>query len=336
MEKENSTDNMQTEEETVKDTKREVSKKKYKMKKGILKLFIVLIILMLIVLAGYLYYKYINSDKYLLTKKGYTEEQVTTILKNNDMTDILLKRDYNEYIIDIMNSKYYLSKNLDAYLDYKAENDDKKIDDVIAIINVGADKEWYEKPKETDTSKGVLMLVNKFNYLTEDYEVDDLMDMSILYAFNGKQIKEEVYNAFKKMAIDAAEEKLKLVANSAYRTYAYQKSIYTSYKNSKGTEYADSYAARAGHSEHQTGLSIDISTLTSTADNFAETEEFTWLINNAYKYGFILRYPEGKEYLTGYNYESWHYRYVGKEVAQKIHDEDITFDEYYAYYIDGE
>ena len=336
MEKENSTDNTQTDEETVKDTRREVSKKKYKVKKGILKLFIVLIILMLIVLAGYLYYKYINSDKYLLTKKGYTEEQVTTILKDNDMTDILLDRDYNEYIIDVMNSKYYLSKNLDAYLDYKADNDDKKIDDVIAIINVGADKEWYEDPKETDTTKGVLMLVNKFNYLTEEYEVDDLVDMSILYAFNGKQIKEEVYGTFKKMHIDAAKEGLNLVANSAYRTYAYQKSIYSSYKNSDGTEAADSYAARAGYSEHQTGLSIDISTLTSTADNFVATKEFTWLINNAYKYGFILRYPEDKEYLTGYGYESWHYRYVGKEVAAQIHDEDITFDEYYAYYIDGE
>lgn len=336
MEKENNTEITQTDEETVKDTRREVSKKKYKVKKGILKLFIVLIILMLIVLAGYLYYKYINSDKYLLTKKGYSEEQVTTILKDNKMTDILLERDYNEYIIDIMNSKYYLSKNLDAYLAYKADNDDKDIDDVIAIINVGADKEWYEDPKETDTTKGVLMLVNKFNYLTEDYEIDDLVDMSIQYAFNGKQIKQEVYDAFKAMHIAAEKEELNLVANSAYRTYAYQKSIYSSYKNSDGTEAADSYAARAGYSEHQTGLSIDISTLTSTADNFVDTKEFTWLINNAYKYGFILRYPEGKEYLTGYNYESWHYRYVGKEVAQQIHDEDITFDEYYAYYIDGE
>ncbi len=336
MEKENSTDNMQTEEETVKDTRREVSKKKYKVKKGILKLFIVLIILMLVVLAGYFYYKYINSDKYLLTKKGYSEDQVTTILKDDKITDMLLERDYNEYIIDIMDSKYYLSKNLDAYLDYKADNNDKDIDDVVAIINVGADKDWYEDTKETDTTKGVLMLVNKFNYLTEDYEIDDLVDMSIQYAFNGKQIKQEVYDAFKTMHIAAAKEGLNLVANSAYRTYAYQKSIYSSYKNSDGTEAADSYAARAGHSEHQTGLSIDISTLNSTADNFAETKEFTWLINNAYKYGFILRYPEDKEYLTGYNYESWHYRYVGKEVAAQIHDEGITFDEYYAYYIDGE
>ncbi len=336
MEKENSTENTQTDEETVKDTRREVSKKKYKVKKGILKLFIVLIVIMLIVLAGYLYYKYINSDKYLLTKKGYTEEQVTTILKDDDMTDMLLERDYNEYIMDVMSSKYYLSKNLDEYLTYKADNTDKDIDDVIAIINVGADKEWYENPIETDTTKGLLMLVNKFNYLTEDYTVEDLVDMSILYAFNGKQIKEEVYDAFKKMHIDAEDEGLNLVANSAYRTYTYQKSIYNTYKSSQGTEKADSYAARAGYSEHQTGLSIDISTLNSTADNFVDTDEFTWLIDNAYKYGFILRYPEGKEYLTGYSYESWHYRYVGKEVAAQIHDEDITFDEYYAYYIDGE
>lgn len=338
MEKEKEIDIDSNDEEVVevKDNKNVVAKKKYKVKKNMLKLFIVLIILMLIALAGYFYYKHVTSDKYLLGKKGYSENQVTTILKNDDMKDELLKRDYNKYIFDVMTSKYYLEKNLNKYLEYKADNSDKDINDVISIINVGADKEWYEDAVETDTTKGILMLVNKFNYLTEDYEVEDLVDMSIQYAFNGKQIKEEVYNAFKAMAINASKESLKLVANSTYRTYSYQKNIYASYKNSKGTEYADSYAARAGHSEHQTGLSIDISTLNSTTDNFAETKEFTWLMDNAYKYGFILRYPEGKEYLTGYNYESWHYRYVGKDVAEKIHDEDITFDEYYAYYIDGE
>lgn len=333
MEKEIVTDSSDTEESN---TEMPSPKKKYKFKKSILIIFIILIIIMIGVAAGYTYYKYINSDKYLLTKKGYSETQVTEILKNSKMTKVLLSKDYNKYIIDIMSSKYYLSRNLDNYLDYKQKNNDKSITDVVAIINVGADKDWYKDPKKADTTKGVLMLVNKFNYLTDDYTIDDLVDMSILYAFNGKQIKSEVYDAFKSMAIAAKKESLKLVANSTYRTYAYQKSIYTSYKNSEGTEYADSYAARPGYSEHQTGLAIDISTLTSTTDNFKDTKEFTWLIANAYKYGFILRYPENKEYLTGYSYEAWHYRYVGKEVAKKIHDEGITFDEYYAYYINGE
>ena len=316
--------------------KKPVTKKRYKLKKSVLKVFILLIIVMIIIIIINAYYKHINSSSYLLKEKGYTENEVVSILKDKKMTDLLLKRDYNKYIIDIVSAKYYLSKNLDKYLDYKKENNDKSTDDVIAIINVNANKKWYDDPKPTDITKNNLILVNKFNYLEENYVVDDLVDMSILYAFNGKQIKKEAYDAFVSMCNSASKEELKLVGNSAYRTYLYQKNIYTSYKSSKGLEEADKYAARAGYSEHQTGLAIDISTLKSNADNFDETKEFSWLISNAYKYGFILRYPLDKEYLTGYNYESWHYRYVGVDAAKIIHDEKITFDEYYAYYVDGE
>ena len=128
------------------------------------------------------------------------------------------------------------------------------------------------------------------------------------------------------IAVDAKKEGLTLVANSTFRTYATQEKTYNYYKTNKGSAYADSYAARPGHSEHQTGLAIDISTLNSTSENFEDTPEFNWLIDNAYKYGFILRYPENKEHLTGFDYESWHYRFVGLDVAKKIHEENITFD----------
>ena len=94
----------------------------------------------------------------------------------------------------------------------------------------------------------------------------------------------------------------------------------------------DSVSARPGHSEHQTGLTVDINLLSK---QFDKTNEYYWMINNSYKYGFILRYPMDKEKLTGYDYEPWHYRYVGRDVALAIHSEDITFDEYYAYYIDN-
>ena len=327
---------MENESEKIEEVDKEVkrNKKKYRPKKGVIIFFIILIIIMIGVIAAFKYNEYIHSDKYLLGKKGYSEAEVTTILKDDNMTKVLLDRDYDEKIIDVMTSKYYLEKHLDDYLEYIKKNNDKSLDDVIAIINVGANNDWYDNPKETDLTKGNLILVNKFNYLSEDYAIDDLVDMSIRYAFNDKKIKSEVYDAFKSMANAAKEESLTLVANSTYRTYKYQQGIYTSYKSSKGKSYADSYAARPGHSEHQTGLAIDISTLNSTTDNFESTKEFSWLKENAYKYGFILRYPKDKEYLTGYNYESWHYRYVGIDVATKIKDENITFDEYYAYYLD--
>ena len=93
-------------------------------------------------------------------------------------------------------------------------------------------------------------------------------------------------------------------------------------------------SARAGHSEHQTGLAIDIADLSLDYDNFEITKEFKWVKENAHKYGFIMRYPKGKFHITGFKYEPWHYRYVGIDVAKKIKEAGITFDEYYAYYVE--
>jgi D-alanyl-D-alanine carboxypeptidase len=268
-------------------------------------------------------------------EKGYSETDIAVILQSKDMTTTLLNRDYNEHILGIMSEKYYLKKNLEKYLEFKKENPDKKNNEIISMVNISANIDWYDTIKPTDLSKGNLILVNKYNYLPDNYEIEDLVDMSIQVSFQGKQIKKEVYEAFYNMSMAARKENLKIVANSAYRDYEYQSTLYKRYKNNKGQAYADKYAARPGHSEHQTGLSIDVSTLNSSLENFHETDEYKWLIENAHKYGFILRYPENKEHLTGYNYESWHYRYVGVDVATQIKNEDITFDEYYAYYVEG-
>ena len=180
-----------------------------------------------------------------------------------------------------------------------------------------------------------VLLVNKFHYLKEDYSRDDLKNISLQYAYNNNTASEETILQFEKMYKDVKELLgINLMVNSSYRSYQSQDNIYKEYKL-KGEEYADSYAARPGYSEHQTGLAIDItSTLHPTAIAFTESEEYEWLKNNSYKYGFILRYPEGKEDITGYSTESWHFRYIGVKDATKIFNEGITFDEYYAYYIE--
>ena len=131
----------------------------------------------------------------------------------------------------------------------------------------------------------------------------------------------------------AKEEGLYLIITSAYREYEFQETLWKKYAAQQGEEWADSIAARPGYSEHQSGLALDIVTYKSNMNDFENTKEFKWLQDNAHKYGFILRYPKGKEKLTGYNYESWHYRYVGVETATKIKKLGITFDEYYAYYL---
>lgn len=152
-----------------------------------------------------------------------------------------------------------------------------------------------------------------------------------------QKTRKVVYDAFLEMWESANDETgIWLMVNSSYRDYASQKEVYDNYASSKKSEkYADSIAARPGHSEHETGLALDIFTKTSSNKNtFKDTDAFVWLKENSYKYGFILRYPSDKVDITGYDFESWHYRYVGKDIAQYIYDNNITFDEYYAYNLD--
>lgn len=311
-----------------------MKKKHIRIKKTFWVVLIVIVLILIGLFSYKKYYDYIHSSAYLLEQKGYSEKDIDKVLTNKKLVTLLLEKDYNKDIIDIVNTKYYIAKNLDKYLEYKTKYTETSYSDVIAIINVQANVDWYSNSKEADTTKGNLILVNKFHYLNEDYEIEDLVDMSLVYAFSGKKIKSEVYDAFKSMANAAKKDDLTIVANSTYRTYGYQKNTYNNIKNSKGKTYADNYAARPGFSEHQTGLAIDVSTLNSTMENFEQSNEFKWLEEHASEYGFILRYPKEKEYLTGYNYESWHYRYVGEKVAKQIKKESITFDEYYAYYME--
>ena len=202
------------------------------------------------------------------------------------------------------------------------------------MVNVGADNDPYTHTKKTDMDKEYAILVNKYNSLPEKYAPDDIVEMSNWYAYPDNRIRQTVYDAFKEMSEDAKESGYTLIVNSSYRSYEEQKEIYDDYERNRGKEYADKYAARPDFSEHQTGLSLDIFSPGANMSNFADTETYKWLKDNSYKYGFILRYPLGKEDITGYNYEAWHYRYLGKDLAKKVYDSGLTYDEYYAYYLD--
>ena len=127
----------------------------------------------------------------------------------------------------------------------------------------------------------------------------------------------------------AAQEGLRIYNASAYRSYTTQKWVYQRYVNQEGAQEADTYSARPGCSEHQTGLALDINTA-SLSDHFEETEENAWLVENSWRYGFILRFPEGKEEITGYQFEPWHYRYVGPAAARVCYENRWTLEEYHA------
>jgi D-alanyl-D-alanine carboxypeptidase len=148
-------------------------------------------------------------------------------------------------------------------------------------------------------------------------------------------LDEEMLKQFELMKADAKSDGLDINIRSGYRTQETQETLFNNYVAKDGLEEAMRYSAVPGFSEHQTGLAIDISngdSQTSIGDWFTETPQATWLYENAWKYGFILRYPEGKENITGYKYESWHYRYVGVAHSENFNQNDLTLEEYLGIY----
>ena len=311
--------------------------KKRRLKKNVKFTLIGIVALIVLLIIGVNYIKYINSYQYKFKNLGYSKEEIDYIVKlDKTSIDKLLKIEYNDITIKLMKEKYFIFDNLNEYIKYYKDNKKDDLSHIISIVNVKANNEYYDEDiiKPTNVDDGILMLVNKFHYLSEDYNPDDIVKISNMYSYDNNSIKEEVYTQYKKMWNAAKKEDLTLIVTSSYRKYDVQDELWTSRANSQGEEEADKETARAGFSEHQTGLALDIVTYNSLLNDFENTDEFKWLQKNAHKYGFILRYPKDKEDITGYSYESWHYRYVGVEVATKIYEEKITFDEYYAYYLD--
>lgn len=316
-----------------------MTKKKLKLKKKFKRKLIILLFIIIISIVGiksYKTYKYHQTYEYKLLEKNYTKEETDLLLKKLDKTRIekLLTTEKNEKLINILNEKYFLTKNLDKYIAYSDKNPEISLTEVIALVNVHRDQDYYENMEITDTSKGNTMLVNKYNALSKDYEVEDLKTISKTYSYgDNKKLNKEAYDAFISLADDAKKEGYTILIVSSYRTYQDQEDVWKDYKASFGTKKADAYAARAGSSEHETGLAIDVADYNDKNDKFEATESFKWMQTNAHKYGYILRYPKGKENITGYSYEAWHYRYVGIDTATKVYNEGITYDEYYEYYL---
>ena len=196
------------------------------------------------------------------------------------------------------------------------------------------------KPLHTgiiDTVKDSLtVVVNKQFSLPADYIPEDLVVPDVLFNFNHydekKLLRQVAATALEDLFNAAKKEGLTFYAISGYRSYDRQKQIYDSNIATKGAEYTNRYSAMPGHSEHQTGLSMDVST-TSIGNRlepvFAYTPEGKWLAKNAHKFGFIIRYPKEKEELTGYSYEPWHVRYVGIEMAKYLYEKQWTLEDYY-------
>ena len=225
---------------------------------------------------------------------------------------------------------YYKDEYEDAYKEYREKNKDLSIEKVIINVNIGLNYDYYTHTKATKDLNTNTILVNKYNYLTEDYVPENLQTVDKKYSSKALQLVDYAKEAFEELSEAASKENYTVLAMSSYRSYQYQYNLYNRYVNTDGIEAADTYSARPGYSEHQTGLAVDVYNGKEDFTNFEKTKEYNWMQDNAYKFGFILRFPKDKVLEPGYQYESWHYRYVGKEIAKYIHDNNLCFEEYYA------
>ena len=240
----------------------------------------------------------------------------------------------NNDLIKLFTNEYYLEKNKNIYLEHIDEYDGD-IRKCIEEVNTKTYLDYYTDTKPTDTSKDCLMLVNKYYYLTSDYVPDNLVEIEANYGTG--MTRADVYEAYKKMQDDANELGYYFTICSPYREYELQEYLYNRYLSidEGGVASVDTYSARPGHSEHQSGLCLDLYDSVYGMDDFGLSDSSKWINENCYKYGFIIRYTQAKEKITGYQSEPWQVRYVGSsEIAKDIMDRGITFDEYYACFVE--
>ena len=279
-------------------------------------------------------HKHLIRNINTLIKKGYSNSSISMILEHGTDRDVteFSKRDKINYLEEFLSISYAKLHNYDRYVDYSNETGEDNEATVLAV-NLDMDREDYVDSLIV-TEYSVDMLVNKHRSLTEDYIPDDLVSIDEEYAADDTQAGATVaVNAFISMYKAAKKDGYDLVINSSYRSYQDQVDICDTYRELYGENYVNNFVAKPGFSEHQTGLSFDIGSKNSNI--FAESKEYQWIQENAHKYGFIQRFPKKYESITGFRVEPWHYRYVGKKIAGYIYEHDISFEEYYAVFLDN-
>lgn len=300
--------------------------------------FFIFLVILVSIIIGIVYLvktnNYKNSYEYKLLEKGYSEEEVNILLtKYEDRIDNILSLEYNEHIIPFMEEKYFVYSKMNEYLQYKEKNKKKEYNKIVQLVNVEMHIDWLDNQKETDTSKNELMLVNRIYGLSEDFVPSDLVDVPTQFAYSGKKLSQGVLDIVIELINAGKEAGYTFVISDGYRSYEDQKEIYDSYADYYGISETDTFVARPGHSEYQTGMTFDLKPYNKVIDDVSTNEEYLWLKDNAHKYGFIFRFNKEHEALTGFPSASWRLRYVGEDAATVIYNEGICFEEYYAYFV---
>lgn len=280
-------------------------------------------------------YKYIvnvvDKEAPKITFKNELESEIGEEI--DLLKDVTVEDNSKEKITPQVEGEYDINKSGDYKLYYIAEDtsgNKAKEEFILHIKEKNVEKQITSNDNQGTTSfttskgfKGVTK--NGVTYIEGYLVVNKTYTLPSSY---GNGLTNATTEAFNKMQAAAKVDGLNIYISSGFRSYSYQKTLYNNYVNRDGVAAADTYSARAGHSEHQSGLAFDVNTIN---DSFANTEEGKWLNDNCYKYGFILRYPNGKGEETGYQYEPWHFRYVGVELAEKLYNNGnwITVEDYF-------
>lgn len=251
-----------------------------------------------------------------------------------DLVNILLDQKYDSKDIGSIITGYtkcpnYNKYNFERYISYKEKHSNLDYQTVVTRVNIKLDKEFYTDTEPVKNPDSLYVVVNKYNYLDSSFVPKNLKP---LFNNSSASMVEEAADAYKELVEAAKKDGITLVATTAYRTYSFQSYLYNSYKEKDGQAAADTYSARPGYSEHQTGLAADLDD-PNYSERRLSPSDYEWLKNNCDKYGFIIRFPEGTDSITGYQEEDWHIRYLGKDVAKKVKESGLTLDEYYDLYL---
>lgn len=297
---------------------------------------------------NYIYYdKYYNENKqsvkkvvsyvddYVKLKKKLDRLGYTTniVFKNSEVYSIENLRSLMKQKIKYKTAKKYLKVDGVQICDL-SKYEQSKLKPLQAILSISypmidsanASDRVYEI-EEPNT----LVLIKKGFVVRSDYVPSSLRDVNIPYESQQGQMQDEAASALEQMYADAKKEGYNLTIKSSYRSYADQEAIYNEYFSMYDADYAASLVNTPGSSEHQLGLSVDLTSsdvIDGTYSTFGQTPAYQWVEKNAYKYGYILRYPENKSSQTGATNEPWHFRYVGKKAAKEIYEKNWTLEDY--------
>lgn len=269
-----------------------------------------------------------TSEANTLLEKGYSADEINQIYEY--MSDKNIAKILTNNKVDL--SKFYQISNfdfdkIDRYLAYQTSQG-IEMKQAVTEVNLNLDTDFYTNIETIEDPSSITVLVNKSHALPADYVPEDLVSIP---SFPNLQIKDDAVDDFENLLAAAKLDNVIIIPYSTYRSYDYQEGLYNKYLQTDSQEEVDTYSARPGHSEHQTGLALDVRS-SSHWSNLTNSD-YEWMLNNSYKYGFIIRYPKDNSRITGYQEEPWHLRYIGIEHATKVHELGITFDEYCDIYL---